>query len=128
MPPLADFVHHFTGLWDRPTMCRIRVYQLDSGMTVAIVTELPDNIVISISNYAAQLATEIRADFVQPGGALAWIEYYPARHSVSEHETSIPEMFARVFFRWDRAHYRDPEWKPFSRSQVEDLIGEPLGD
>jgi hypothetical protein len=80
------------------------------------------------TDYAEQLATEIRADFVEQGGALAWIEHYPPRRSVFDRETPIGEGYDRVLMRWTGTEYTDPKWEPISRSQVEALIGEPLGD
>jgi len=79
MPLLADFQHHYHGMMAFRSVCRIRVSQLESGMTVVIATELPDNPGTSITNWAEFLASEMRRRFVPPGGALAWIEHDPER-------------------------------------------------
>jgi hypothetical protein len=79
MPLLADFEHHYHGMMAVRSVCRIRVYQLESGMTVVIATELPDNPGTSVTNWAEFLASEMRRRFVAPGGALAWIEHDPER-------------------------------------------------
>jgi hypothetical protein len=125
MPLLADFHHHYRGSMGFRSVCRIRVYQLDSGMTVVIATELPDNPGTSITNWAEFLATEMRRRFVAPGAGLAWIEHSPERPGLTG-APPLPEQFDRVLFRWDGTCYHDPDWRPFSRAQVEALLGEPL--
>jgi hypothetical protein len=124
---VTNYIHTFTGLWNRPAKCRIRVYRLESGMTVVIATELPDNPGTTITNAAELLATEIRQRFVAAGEAMVWIEHYQERDLVNGTPT-IKETFDRVLFRWDGRRYDDPQWLPFSREAVEQLIGEPLGD
>jgi len=92
-------------------------------MTLVIATELPDNPGTSITNWAEFLATEMRRRCVSPGGALAWIEHDPERPG-----RAGEEPFDRVRFRWDGTRYHTPDWQPFSRAQVEALLGEPLRD
>jgi hypothetical protein len=124
---VTNYIHTFTGLWNRPAKCRIRVYRLESGMTVVIATELPDNPGTTITNAAELLATEIRQRLVTAGEAMVWIEHYQERGVVNGAPT-IQETFDRVLFRWDGNRYDDPQWLPFSRKAVEQLIGEPLGE
>lgn len=128
MPPVTDFIHRYCV---PPNIieakCRIRVYQLANGIIVVIATELPDNAGASITNAAEILATEMRRWFVVPGGGLFWIEHYQDRALIGGRPQQ-KESFDRVFFRWDGAQYDDPVWQPFSREQVEVLIGEPLRD
>ena len=128
MPPVTDFIHRYCVPPNTiEAKCRIRVYQLADGLIVVIATELPDNAGSSITNAAEILATEMRRWFVVSGGGLFWIEHYQDRAVIGS-RPQLKESFDRVFFRWDGAQYDDPEWKPFSRQQVEALIGEPLID
>jgi hypothetical protein len=86
-------------------------------MTVVIASELADNPGASVTDQAERLATAIRARFVEPGGAMVWIEHEPGQR----------ETFERVLFRWDGQGYEEPVWRSSSRRQVEALIGEALG-
>jgi hypothetical protein len=128
MPPVTDFIHRYRVPPNTiEAKCRIRVYQLANGTIVVIATELPDSAGASITNAAEILATEMRRWFVVPGGGLFWIEHYQDRAMIGGRPQQ-KESFDRVFFRWDGTQYDDPDWKPFSRQQVEALIGEPLTD
>jgi hypothetical protein len=104
---LADVQHQYHGMMAVRSVCRIRVSQLESDMTVVIATDLPDNPGTSITNWAEFLATEMRWRFVAPGGALAWIEHDPERPG-----RTGEEPFARVLFRWDGTRYDTPDWRP----------------
>lgn len=119
--PVVDTIYEYQDERGRPGRCRIRVYHLASGMTVVIASELADNPGASVTDQAERLATAIRARFVEPGGAMVWIEHYPALEKLEE-----SEEFERVLFRWDGQGYEEPQWRPSSRDQVEALIGEVL--
>jgi hypothetical protein len=121
MPPLVDMTYEYQGYWGRSARYRLRLYRLASGVTVAIATELSDNPGTSITNYAAELATMVRGQFLEQGQGLLWIEHYPGEGRDLGRET-----FDRVTFRWDGQRYDDPEWHPSSHADVEALIGEPL--
>jgi hypothetical protein len=113
----ADFTYRYQGLQAARGRCQIQVYQLESGMTVVIATELPNNApCASITKVAAALAAEIRWMYVEPGGAMLWIE----------HEPGEAETFSWVQFRWDGAAFSESERRPLSRSQIEQLIGETV--
>jgi hypothetical protein len=128
MPPVTDFVHRYCVPPSTiEATCRIRVYQLADGVIVVIATELPDNPGASITNAAEILATDMRRWFVVPGGGLLWIEHYQDRAMIGGRPQQ-KQSFDRVFFRWNGQQYDDPDWKPFSREQVETLIGELLTD
>lgn len=121
MPAVFDTIFEYQGSWGRPARCRLRLYRLANGMTVAIASELPDNPGVSITNFAAELATGVRRQFIEPGQGLLWVEHYPRQESGLDRET-----YDRVLLRWDGRAYRDPQWKPWSRAAIEALIGEAL--
>ena len=114
----AEIVYQFRGLRSELSRCRLRMYRLDSGMTVAVASELARNPGTSITSFAAELATAIRRMYVAPGGALVWIEQEPDQ----------PERFTQVLFRWDGQRYADPQRRPWSRTQIEALIGQTLDE
>lgn len=112
MQKVTDFTYVYQGLEGQ-----IRVYGLASGMTVAISTETLNNTPrASITGAAASLATEIRLMYVEPGGVMLWIEHHPGN----------AETFYWVQLRWDGRAYTEPERRPLSRVQVEELIGEAV--
>jgi hypothetical protein len=121
VPALVDTTYEYQGYWKGAARCRLRLYRLESGVTVAIVSELSDNPGTSITNYAAELATLVRGQFLERGQGLLWVEHYPGEGRDLGRET-----FDRVTFRWDGRSYDDPEWHPSSRADIERLIGEPL--
>jgi hypothetical protein len=117
MLKIADFTYRYQGLQAARGRCQIQVYQLASGMTVVIAAELANNApCASITKVAAALATEIRWMYVEPGGAMLWIEREPGE----------AETFSWVQLRWDGRAYREPERRPLSREHVEQLIGETV--
>ena len=117
MRKAADFTYCYEGLEETCGRCQIQVYQLESGMTVAIATELPNNApAANISKVAATLAAQVRWMYVEPGGAMLWIERQPGEAAA----------FSWVQFRWDGATFSEAERRPLSRNQVEQLIGETV--
>jgi hypothetical protein len=113
---VANFVYQYRGLLEELSRCRLRMYHLDSGMIVAVASELATNPGTSITTFAAQLATSIRRMYVPPGSALVWIEHHPGQ----------PESFTQVLFRWDGEQHTSPRRRPISRARLEALIGEAL--
>ena len=140
MPPVIDTRHTFHGLLTPGGVCRIRVYRPAGFPPVVIATELPENMNTSITNIVEQLAAEVLVryleDWVGQERPLVWIEHYPGSVSGGVRETDTYDLvtFAdyhvrreRAVGRW-RVRFGDPDWRRLSREQVEQLIGEPLGE
>jgi hypothetical protein len=115
MQKIADFTFVYQGLNETRGRCQMQVYQLASGMTVVIATELPNTSpCASISKVAATLATQLRWMYVEPGGAMLWIEREPGEAGT----------FTWVQFRWEGRASTELERRALRHEQVEQLIGE----
>jgi uncharacterized protein YraI len=116
MPKIADMIRSYEGPEGMYGWCRTRLYRLDSQLMVVVVSDRPETPEGRVAVVAAELATAIRAQHLEPGEGLAWIEHQPGP----------PEHFDRVLLRWDGERYGAPERRPSSRQEVERLIGEAL--
>lgn len=117
----GDMIYRYRGFRNELGWCRIRIYQLASGLTVVVASERPDNPGISITDYTAELASAIRRMYLAPGRAMVWIEHQPWQGRDRGAET-----FERVLLRWNGERYTEPERRPCTRREVETLIGEGL--
>ncbi len=95
--------------------CRVRIYP----PPVVVVTELPDNPGMSVTNYAEELATLILQEHGLDALRTVWIEHYPAWA-----EEDRPETFDLVRFTWDGERYTRPEWRRLMLEEVERLTGD----
>jgi hypothetical protein len=119
MPRIADFTHLYRGPHKELAGWRIRLYRLASGVTVVVASELPGKVPRDRRAALVEaLAMEIRRLYVASGAAMRWIE----------HERGERETFDEVLFQWDGDASAEPERRPMSREQVEELIGEALGE
>ena len=115
----------WSGIYAR---CRLRIYEHEPH-TVVLLTELPDNPGISVTNWAAELATEIAAQYKLDLGRTLWIEHYPA---AGEH----PEHFDRIRFDWGKPNRLrqqqyapaadNPQWQRLTLEEVEIATGANL--
>jgi hypothetical protein len=94
--------------------CQVRI-----NNNVAVVTELPDNTGMSITNAAEELAMQVCQYYEIPMAELIWIEYYPQR-------VGRNESFDRVKFQIKHSCFTEPTWEPISDWEAEKLIGCPL--
>ena len=63
----VDTVHHYHAWPGNDARCRLRLFWR-KATAIAIVTELPDNPGMSVTNYAENLATEIAQRYgIEPG-------------------------------------------------------------
>ena len=104
--------------------CELRIYQDEQGSSLVILSELPDNKGMSVTNAAEQLATAIVADFNLDPQRTRWVEHYPQF-----------ETYDLITFTWttQRVFYDGPlhdvasapEWHRISGELVEVWIEAP---
>lgn len=106
----VDTIHRYkppgSGIEAR---CRVQVHRHE-GQTVAIVTELPDNPGMSVTNAAEWLLPALAEQYGLPDGTV-WIEHYERLHGE-------PDTYDLVTLRGG-----SPSWRRLALEQVERLIG-----
>ena len=124
---LFDTAYCYTGLGNCEARCGLRAYQTSTCGIVVIASELRENRGTSVTNFAEQLATAILTELKVEPGQMTWIEHYPERVS-SYSEREREETFDLVTFDFDadRREFIQPQWKRWTRAQVEGVIGEPF--
>jgi hypothetical protein len=105
--------------------CLVRIW--DTGESgVVMLTELPDNPGMSVTNACEDIATRIVQDFGINPQRTRFIEHYPEEkttHHGIEHVRK--ETFDEIFFTWDnRSRADEPHWKPLAKEEVERLVGD----
>ena len=112
--------------------CWLRMYPRGRRL-VAIATDLTYSLSMgaSITNAIERVAREVCERFRIRPRDLVLIEHYDWRGT--ENAPGLGERaehFDLVDLRWDRkkGRFTDPEWRRLSKSEVEALIGVPLGD
>lgn len=103
--------------------CRLRVYQ-ESGKTIFLLTELPENPGMSVTNAADQIATWLVADNnVKPENAI-FIEHYPAD------DTRPQDTYDLINFTWGERQGKwyatIPQWRRLTLEEAEILTGANL--
>jgi hypothetical protein len=119
--------------------CRVRVYEpveadRESGSFVVILTELPDNPGMSVTNAAEEIAAAVVTANALPSSRTVFIEHYEtgARGTPSDPHTfdlitfshDDPEPVLRAG-RWS-VELGEPSWSALDRASVETLIGSPV--
>lgn len=119
MPPHRDIARYpFPGYWGREAQCRLRLWQRDRE-TVVMVTEFPGNPGTSITHAIEGLAMQICRECELWPSHTRWIEHYPPGGP-------FRESFTEVTLTLDpQVGFTRPHWQPWSRAEVEGLIGAP---
>lgn len=105
--------------------CLVRMW--DSVVaTVVMLTELPNNPGVSVTNACEDIATRLVQNFGINPQRTRFIEHYPevkTMHYGSEHVRK--ETFDEIFFTWDRnGRAFVPKWKSLAKEEVERLVGD----
>jgi len=124
---MIDFTYSFFAPTGR-AKCRVRIFP-NEGEPVVVVTELPDNPGMSVTNAIELIATGLTNIHGFPPDRTTWVEHYPERE-VAE-RLLAEETFDIVTFRWERdrqGRWRasNPRWQRITREGVERLAGERL--
>lgn len=118
---LIDKIFEYPGLWDTPSKCGIRIIQ-KSGKTIVIATELyNDNPGTSVTDSIISIATKICSDESLNPESIIFIEHSPDMKSKMDFWN---ESFYRVHLNWDAGIFKNQEWEPISKEQLQELINE----
>lgn len=119
MPSDTIFTYHVRANRIR-AHCRLRSYA-GGQQTVVIASELPDNPGMSITNAAAELATQVCQRYGIDPECLVWVEHYGATATTS-YRQDPPETYDLVTFTWTGKGFAQPRWAHSSREAVAQLI------
>ena len=116
-----DQVYQFKGLWDRPSICGLKIIK-KSDFTVVIATDLFDeNPGTSITSWNTKLAQELcdlhKIDYNQ----LIYIEHTPDKKTKLSFNH---ESFFKVTFDVKDDKFENPKWQEMSKEEVNILITE----
>jgi len=146
MPPLRDVEHAYRNWKGAEGVCRVRIFaatEASGGLPVVILTELASNHGPSITNTAEQLAAEIATRYLPEMDGIespaTFIEHYP--DTGCQRDRLGAEHFDLVTFahhagrprfasarRGMLQRFGEPDWRRISRAEVEQLIGQELGE
>lgn len=135
-PGLTAWEHRYAGYHspDLTAVCKVRAY-ISQGTTtppdlVVLITEMPENEGLSVTNGIEKIATEVirkLRTFTAAWNSLTWVEHYPDRHPPGmESDSMFDEVFAVVqFSRGDglAEPFGGPTWKHVERDEFLAWIG-----
>jgi hypothetical protein len=104
--------------------CLVRIW--DSARVSVVVTELPDNPGMSVTNACEDIASRVVQDFGINPQRTRFIEHYPEERTVHHGREHVrKETFDEIFSTWDKQNRADgPHWKSLTKEEVERLVGE----
>src|SRR5687767_2077264 len=102
--------------------CRVRIYSERDGPRTAILTELPENTGMSITNASEEIATMLAARWQLDPKTTAWVEHYPPE--AWREEERRDETFDEIHYTWDSNKTADtPRWRRLTIEEVERMTG-----
>ena len=144
---LKDDHFTFAGFWGFDARCQTQVFEEERKPTVVIVSESPENGGTSITNAAETVWGAVYRLLERPQGGVICIERYPAEDKVREEsfdlvmfdqtndqpgtvtrqgETVDASMAGAQVLTWEQPDtgLSNPRWRPYSREELEQLIGQ----
>lgn len=97
--------------------CGVSIFETGADTTVVVLTELPSNPGMSVTNALEHIATKVRGAFLASNAPteIIWVERYLQG---TQADGSAGETFDLVHLEWDGQHYGKPHWRPIGdRSQ-----------
>ena len=115
------FEYFYQAIGRAPAKCGLKVVQ-HPDFALVIATELEDNLGISITNCAEQLATRVCRDYDIPAGSLVWVEHYfwPREGPTWDLVVFTIDLPNACFVR--------PEWSRLTEGQVAELRSGKMPD
>lgn len=116
--------------------CRVRIYPPDSegGQPVVIVSELPGNEGMSVTDGADRIAAEVMDEYGLPV-PFVFIEHYPTEAHPPKPATCDLVTFSDYGVRKEAPDYRGegpvrrvgrPSWSPLDHATVEGIVGQEV--
>ena len=105
--------------------CWLRVYKAP-GRAIALASEVDAYLRPAESTRMAVMAQGVYHRFGLPLDDTVWMSHWPGRGPHLHPYPNVPEQFEEARFEWTPEGLGQPEWRQRQRSEVEDLIGQPL--
>lgn len=129
MTKQLDTRHHYKPPWSGiHARCRLRIY-VHNQQTVVLLTELPDNPGMSVTNWAAELATDIATRYKLDPNKTIWIEHYPAGAERSATFDQVRFAWGKPAKLWQQQYALaadTPYWQRLTLEEVEIATGANL--
>lgn len=115
-----DRYFDFKGQWNCPSRCGLKIIRRKDGKTLAIATEIyRQNPGTPVTEWCAQLATQVMHDLKEIPGNFIFIEHTPDMKSKL---TFYEESFDMVSFSWENETFVNPNWKRLTPDQVDEMM------
>ncbi len=122
--PSYDGPVSYAGPTGHAGRCYLQIFERRGGLPVVLAWEEKSNPGASVTNAAAQVATQAWRQFLpQAREGLVFIEAYVDRRPL---HGAPGERFAEVTFDLDGDALHSPHWWHRERAEVERLIGGPI--
>lgn len=109
-------IYNYKGIKECPSTCGLEIYRKDQTVYV-IVTELEANTGTSVTNWSAELATEICQRRNISPQKLVFIEHYLSLDDIPEHYDQV------IFeFNWYARRFFGPVWRRVDNEQVKKWV------
>src|SRR5262245_34761683 len=122
MERLVNTIYEFTAATGVKAICGLCILRDDERM-VAVLTELPDNTGMSVTNAAEEIATQVRRSFGLDPEQTRWIEHYPERqYQVHQRTLTEPATYDEIVFTWENYQATEPNWLRLSKEDGEIML------
>lgn len=114
--------YDFSGQWESPSRCGLRIIRRRDGKTLIIVTELyRQNPGTPVTEWCAPLATQLIREYGCNPDHLIFIEHTP---DLGSRLDFYDETFDLVRFEWNGEVFHTPKWTRISANEVDQLMEE----
>jgi hypothetical protein len=121
---LLATTYEFTAATGIKAVCGLRLVR-DEERVVVVLTELPDNPGMSVTNACEEIATQVRRAFGLDPDQIRWIEHYPEReHHVHRRTLHEAATYDEIIFIWEDYQARAPTWRRLTPEEVHLLLGQ----
>ncbi|MCX6307036.1 MAG: hypothetical protein NT040_18890 [Bacteroidetes bacterium] len=110
----------YSGQWDSPSICGLKVINRNDGKILAIATEIyRQNPGTPVTEWCAPLATQIMSELRCPAEKFIFIEHTP---DMGSKLTFYGETFDLVTFNVDGKALVNPTWSRLLPEQVDEMM------
>ena len=115
-----DHYFNYSGQWDSPSKCGLKIINRKDGKTLAIATEIyRQNPGTPVTEWCAPLATQIMNEVPCPPEQFIFIEHTPdLRSKLAFYE----ETFDLVTFEVNNQALVNPNWTRLTPEQVDEMM------